>query len=240
MRATRCCSALPYGLLRSFRGQRGVQAAVGHRVDVGEFPPDHEHLLWTSRNIFPQPQGASPWHGDGARTLLHARKSEDPLSQLLHHLGLWIVLQLGVRVGRRCPRPGPAPLRQDALVHLSSTPACESVVGHTITLRKPGPTRYRFIPPGLRDWVAAEWLLSARRRRILRVQRELSPRSRRHRRVRALRHRAVPARKRQRDPTPFDGTTELAFQPVSTRPTGFACQHGGRAALSARACARKC
>ena len=28
---------------------------------------------------------------------------------------------------------GPAPLRQDALVHLLSTPSCESVVGHTNT-----------------------------------------------------------------------------------------------------------
>src|SRR5215208_5445553 len=83
-----------------------------------------------------------------ALDLLHARKGEASPGQLLHHLGLWVLLQLGVRVGWRGPGTGSAPLRQDALVHLLSIPCpCESFVDHTKTLRKLRSTRYRFFPP---------------------------------------------------------------------------------------------
>src|SRR5829696_1042741 len=110
--------ALPYGLLSAFGWECSVEAAVGHGMNVGEFPPDHERLTRASRKFLPQPQGASPRYGDGARALLHARKGEDPPGKLLHHLGLWVLLQLGVRVGGRGSGTGPAPLRQDAFVHL--------------------------------------------------------------------------------------------------------------------------
>src|SRR5215211_77293 len=147
--------ALPYGLLGDFGGLRCVQATVGYGVDVGEFLTDHKRLLWTRRKFLSQPQGASPGYGDGARTLLHTSEGEDPLGQLLHHLGLWVLLQLGVWVGRCGSGARPAPLRQDAFVHLLSTPSCDSVVGHTNTLRKLGSTPHRFLPPLLRERVAA-------------------------------------------------------------------------------------
>lgn len=34
----------------------------------------------------------------GAGALLHTREGEDPPGQPLHHLGLWVLLQLGVWV----------------------------------------------------------------------------------------------------------------------------------------------
>src|SRR5215203_1034748 len=53
----------------------------------------------------------------------------------------WVCGLVGVVLGR-----DPAPLRQDAFVHLFSTPARKSVVGHMNTLRELGSTRYRFFP----------------------------------------------------------------------------------------------
>src|SRR5215212_1056827 len=87
-------------------------------MNVGEFPSDHERLPRTGRNVLPEPQGASTGHGDDARALLHAGNGEDPPGQFLHNIQRRVLLQLGVRVGRCGPGAGPAPLRQDALVHL--------------------------------------------------------------------------------------------------------------------------
>src|SRR5215212_11568816 len=87
-------------------------------MNVGEFPSDHERLPRTGRNVLPEPQGASTGHGDDARALLHAGNGEDPPGQFLHNIERRVLLQLGVRVGRCGPGAGPAPLRQDALVHL--------------------------------------------------------------------------------------------------------------------------
>jgi hypothetical protein len=49
----------------------------------------------------------------------------------------------------------PAPLGQDAFVDLLSAPSCESVVGHTNTLRKLRCTRHSFLPPLLKEGVTA-------------------------------------------------------------------------------------
>src|SRR5918998_1380426 len=115
-------------------------------MNMSEFPPDHERFLWTGRNILLQPQSASPRHRDGARALLHAGKGEDPLGQLLHHLGLWVLLQLGVRVRGCGPGTGPAPLRHDTLVHLLSTPCpCDEFVGHVNTVHRNMRDRNHFL-----------------------------------------------------------------------------------------------
>src|SRR5687768_15506975 len=70
-----------------------------------------------------------------ALDLLHARKGEASPGQLLHHLGLWVLLQLGVRADGCGSGTRPAPLRQDTLVHLLSTPCPrEWFVGHENTV----------------------------------------------------------------------------------------------------------
>src|SRR5215211_2618307 len=157
MRATGCCSAQPF-LMASWATSGGSAAC---RLPSG--------MGWMWANSRPIINASCGPVGSSSRshkarapgTEMALGRSSTPAraktlcGQLLHHLGLWVLLQLGVWVGRCGSGARPAPLRQDAFVHLLSTPSCDSVVGHTNTLRKLGSTPHRFLPPLLRERVAA-------------------------------------------------------------------------------------